>query len=109
MKRQNNITKSDYSDEWFTDQSTVDLVVSLLNPSGLICCPFDSSKSLFVKSANLIGKGIYGMTDWLEADYDYDYLMTNPPFSIKASFKASDVFCVLGCSILCSLDGDLTK
>ena len=83
MKRQNNITKKDYSDEWFTDQSTVDLVVSLLNPSGSICCPFDSSKSLFVKSANLIGKAIYGMTDWLEVDYDYDYLMTNPPFSIK--------------------------
>ena len=83
MKRLNNITKNDYSDEWFTDQATVDLVVSLLNPIGLICCPFDSSKSLFVKKANSIGKAIYGMTDWLEAHYDYDYLMTNPPFSIK--------------------------
>ena len=30
-----------------------------------------------------MGKAIYGMTDWLEAEYDYDYLMTNPPFSIK--------------------------
>ena len=83
MKRLNNITNNDYSDEWFTDQATVDLVVSLLNPIGLICCPFDSSKSLFVKKANSIGKAIYGMTDWLEAHYDYDYLMTNPPFSIK--------------------------
>ena len=83
MVRMNNLTGSEYSDEWFTDQQTVDLVVDLLQPKGLICCPFDSEASLFVKTAHSIGKCIYGMNDWLEGQYEYDYLMTNPPFSIK--------------------------
>ena len=39
--------------------------------------------SLFVKAAQSIGKCVYGMTDWIESNYEYDYLMTNPPFSIK--------------------------
>ena len=83
MKKLNNLTSYEYSDEWFTDQQTVELVVSLLQPKGTICCPFDSSESLFTKVAESIGKCIYGMTDWLGSNYEYDYLMTNPPFSIK--------------------------
>lgn len=83
MVRMNNLTGSEYSDEWFTDQHTVDLVVKLLQPEGLICCPFDSDASLFVKTAQSISKCIYGMDDWLEGEYEYDCLMTNPPFSIK--------------------------
>lgn len=79
----NNILGNEYSDEWFTDQKTVDLVVNLLQPSGVICCPFDSDQSLFVDAASKYGKPIYGMRDWLESNYSYDYLMTNPPFSMK--------------------------
>jgi len=26
---------------------------------------------------------LYGMRDWLTGDYEYDYLITNPPYSIK--------------------------
>lgn len=83
MKKLNNITGNWYSDEWFTDQQTVDLIVQLLNPKGIICCPFDSESSLFTKTAQSIGECIFGMDDWLESDYHYNYLMTNPPFSIK--------------------------
>lgn len=71
------------NDEWYTNQETVDLVTDLLNPKGTICCPFDSEESYFVKKAKLIGDCIYGITDYLDKDYQYDYLMTNPPFSIK--------------------------
>lgn len=83
MKKLNNLTSYEYSDEWFTDEQTVKLVVDLLQPAGTICCPFDSSDSLFVKTAQFIGECVYGMTDWLQSNYEYDYLMTNPPFSIK--------------------------
>jgi hypothetical protein len=83
----NNITGNNYSDEWYTDQETVELCWQLLNPekSDIICCPFDSEQSLFVKKAKSEGhEVIYGITDFLENDsYQYDKLVTNPPFSIK--------------------------
>ena len=83
----NNITRNIYSDEWYTDQKTVDFGLELLQPKrgGWIMCPFDSSKSLYVQT--LLAKGfnvIYGITDFLENDlYEFDYLITNPPFSVK--------------------------
>ena len=83
MKKLNQITNNYYSDEWFTSEEIVELVINLLNPSGIICCPFDSQESQFVKQSQRIGQTIYGMRDWLENEYKYDYLMTNPPFSIK--------------------------
>lgn len=47
-------------------------------------CPYDSKDSEFVKYGLDRGyKVIYGIQDFLEKDYDYDYLITNPPFSIK--------------------------
>jgi hypothetical protein len=82
----NNITGNVYSDEWYTDLNTVQKAVGLLNPhkQATICCPFDSEKSRFVIWLKQMGFNVlYGMNDWLEADYEYDYLITNPPFSIK--------------------------
>lgn len=82
----NNITNSGYSDEWYTDQDTVDKCLELLSAksNSIIMCPFDSGDSLFVKT--LLNKGyqvIYNIDDYLTNDYKYDYLVTNPPFSIK--------------------------
>lgn len=83
----NNITGNFYSDEWYTDQKTVDLCWQLLDiqPGEIVCCPFDSEQSLFVQTA--IAKGnpvLYGMTDFVgSTDYVFDKLVTNPPFSIK--------------------------
>ena len=80
------ITKSEKTDEWYSPKPIVELMYHLLNPraNSSVICPFDTYKSNFVKVGIEQGYKIqYGMTDWLEADYEYDYLITNPPFSIK--------------------------
>ena len=82
----NNITHNNYSDEWYTDQTTVDKCLELLMPKigSTIMCPFDSQDSLFVKT--LLNKSynvIYNINDYLTNNYEYDYLVTNPPFSVK--------------------------
>lgn len=92
MSKINNITKNYYSDEWFTSRETVEFMYRLLNINSeererntiTIMCPYDSKDSEFVKYGLDRGyKVIYGIQDFLEKDYDYDYLITNPPFSIK--------------------------
>ena len=83
----NYLFNSTYSDEWYTDQPTVDLAISLLKIKRVsrVICPFDTDKSLFVQTLQKQGHFvIYGITDFLESDsYEFDYLITNPPFSVK--------------------------
>lgn len=86
-KKLNNITNNYYSDEWYTDLETVNKMLKFLNPKpkSRIICPFDSEQSNFVKQTKQLGHEVlYGMQDFLENDeYDFDYIITNPPFSIK--------------------------
>lgn len=83
----NGITKNVYSDEWYTSQETVDIAIQLLDPEphSLILCPFDSAKSLFVKTLEAMEHTvIYGIDDFVEGQFRLcDYIITNPPFSIK--------------------------
>jgi hypothetical protein len=86
MKKLNNITGNEYSDEWFTPKEIVLKCYEILDPKSrsVILCPFDSQESYFVKIGQEQGhKVIFGITDFLEKDYEFDYLITNPPFSIK--------------------------
>lgn len=87
MKKMNNISNREYSDEWFTGEETVRLCYDILDgaPGSTVICPFDSEESFFVKVGKELGfKVIYGITDFMaSSDYEFDYLITNPPFSIK--------------------------
>jgi hypothetical protein len=86
MKKLNNITGNEYSDEWFTPSEVVQKCYQILkpDPNSTIMCPFDSEESFFAKQGLELGaKVIYGITDFLQTDYDFDFLITNPPFSIK--------------------------
>lgn len=76
------------TDEWMTPNWVVQKCFDLLNPNSNsnILMPFDTESSEFVKQAYRAGhKPIYGMRDFVEShiDYECDYIMTNPPYSIK--------------------------
>jgi hypothetical protein len=74
------------NDEWYTNQATVKLMFDLLDikDGSTIMMPFDTEASNFVKYAHQLDATLqYEVSDWLEQDYNYDYLITNPPFSIK--------------------------
>lgn len=81
------MVSANYSDEWYTDQDTVNKAIGILQPKpkSVIMCPFDSDHSLFVQTLKEHGHTVlYGMTNFLEVDnYQFDYLITNPPFSLK--------------------------
>jgi hypothetical protein len=82
----NNITQNIYSDEWHTDAKTAALAIRLLDPplNSSIMLPFDQHMSEFRIQLQAAGhKVIYGVRDWLESEYQYDLLITNPPFSLK--------------------------
>lgn len=85
--RINNLTGNVLSDEWYTPQFIVDKCVEiyqkqLYGKPPKILLPYDTENSLFVKT--LKDKDItYGIRDFLENDYNYDVLITNPPFSLK--------------------------
>jgi hypothetical protein len=86
MTRINNVTKNVMSDEWYTPIDVVKKCFELLSLDQALCvmCPFDDEKSNFVRYAQQIGhQVIFGINNYLEADYKYDAVVTNPPFSIK--------------------------
>ena len=70
-----------------TDKETVNKMIELLNPeeNSTIMCPYDTDNSEFVIQLKELGHTvIYSIKDFLTNDsYKYDYLITNPPFSIK--------------------------
>jgi hypothetical protein len=74
-----------YSDEWYTTEKDVDTAIGLLQPKlgSVVMCPFDTAKSQFVQKLKNTHQVIFEVRDWLDKDYKYDYLITNPPFSIK--------------------------
>ena len=72
-------------DEKDTPKFLVDKCLSICDIENKnILLPFDTENSLFVKELKQQGANIkYGFRDFMEIDYYYDLLITNPPFSIK--------------------------
>lgn len=58
----------------------------MLRGGATVLCPFDTDKSLYVQYGIECGYNvIYNIRDFLDRDvtYEFDYVITNPPFSIK--------------------------
>lgn len=83
--KKNFLTGNVLSDEWYTPKFIVEKCLSICDiENKRILLPFDTENSLFVKELKQrMGKINYGFRDFMEADYNYDLLITNPPFSIK--------------------------
>ena len=86
-KRKNHLTGNLLSDEWYTPKFLVDKCIEIAKDLGLtsdsqVLLPFDTDDSFFVKQLNDYEK-TYNIQDFLENNYKYDFLITNPPFSLK--------------------------
>lgn len=80
--------KYNKNDEYYTPAYAVEPLIKYLKPNSLIWCPFDLEKSYFVKifkeqGHRVINTHIDNGQDFFELDYDCDYIISNPPYSLK--------------------------
>jgi len=77
-------------DEWYTPEKAILPILKYLDEGATIWCPFDKEFSAYVKilkenGFKVIHSHIDDGFDFLtyEPDEHYDYIVSNPPFSIK--------------------------
>jgi type I restriction-modification system DNA methylase subunit len=77
-------------DEYYTPQILVEPILKYIPDNSTIWCPFDTNQSEFVlilKEAghNVIYSHLWYGQDFFEYEPDepYDYIISNPPFSLK--------------------------
>jgi len=76
-------------DEFFTPRYAVLPIVEYLNPGSRVWCPFDTEESFFVKVLRERGHSVRCTHLWEGEDFfntkvECDYIISNPPYSIKA-------------------------
>jgi len=78
-------------DEWYTPEYAVIPILRYLPIRATIWCPFDTVKSSFVRVLSQRGQRvIFSHIDngqdffsMVNKDFAYDYIVSNPPFSLK--------------------------
>lgn len=94
------------NDEFYTPNYAIEPLLKYLKPNSLIWCPFDTLESNFVKILHLNGhmvdfSHISNGEDFFEIESrDCDYIISNPPYSLKAEvferlFKLGKPFAML--------------
>lgn len=95
------------NDEFYTPYYAIKPLTKYLQPNSTIWCPFDTEHSLFVKTLKLEGHSVVhshindGQDFFLyEPEIDYDYIISNPPYSLKTEvleklFKMNKPFAML--------------
>ena len=77
-------------DEYYTPRVLVEPILPFIKPGSTIWCPFDTEDSEFVScfkenGFNVIYSHIWNGQDFFEyePDQEYDYIISNPPFTKK--------------------------
>lgn len=96
------------SDEWYTPVEVVKMMLSVYPPKDgdRVLMPFDTDKSNFTKviTQDYDPLAIYGINDFLTKDYEFDYLITNPPYSNKDEIIAKCVETGKPCVLVLPID-----
>jgi hypothetical protein len=76
------------SDEYYTPAYAVEPLKKYLKPNSKIWCPFDTEKSLFVSELKKEGHDVIythidNGEDFFKLKFDCDYIISNPPYSVK--------------------------
>lgn len=76
-------------DEYYTPSILVDVVLPFIKPNSVIWCPFDTNQSEFVRVLDGAGHLTIQSHIWQGFDFfnyqpdKFDYVISNPPFSMK--------------------------
>ena len=85
------------NDEFYTPVYAIEPLLKYLNPESTIWCPFDTQESNFVKvlrnsGHKVVNSHIFEEYDFFDAKKEkcanFDYIISNPPYSIKAEVFA---------------------
>jgi hypothetical protein len=76
------------SDEYYTPAYAIQPIKKYLKPNATIWCPFDTEKSNFVKELKEEGHTVIAThidkgQDFFSLKYECDYIISNPPYSVK--------------------------
>ena len=79
---------SSKNDEFYTPLYAIKPIEKYINPNSTIWCPFDTEDSLFVKRFKELGHIVIYThkkqgKDFFETDIVADYIISNPPYSLK--------------------------
>jgi hypothetical protein len=76
------------NDEYYTPLYAITPIIKYLEKGKTIWCPFDTNESLYVKTFkeqgfNVINTHISTNEDFFKLNIDCDYIISNPPYSLK--------------------------
>jgi len=80
------------NDEFYTPRYAIEPLLKYLKPNSKVWCPFDTEESNFVKVLEENGHVVIpthidvglDFFDVLNEPAEYDYIISNPPYSLKA-------------------------
>ena len=77
------------NDEFYTPLYAITPLLKYIRPQSKIWCPFDTSDSLFIKTFAEHGHVVVPThlstgQDFFDTNIDCDYIISNPPYSLKA-------------------------
>ena len=76
------------NDEYYTPLYAITPIIKYLEKGKTIWCPFDTNESLYIKTFkeqgfNVINTHISTNEDFFKLNIDCDYIISNPPYSLK--------------------------